>query len=273
MAFCNQIDPMADTSRSPLSTILNMRFLNQLNEAELLSWLSRNSKNLLYALGALIAFLFIFYQFSSRSNSRAEADYIRAANAYALFAKGKEETDSLNELIALMKKYPELQAAYDGPVAQALLNQNQWAEAKPLALAALKRTASDSLGLYAQFAKISLVVADQKYEEALVQAQAFQEQLASALNGQVEASETVGLTELFALNLIRIGMLQQQLGNKEGELHAWQQWKIYAGLESSGTTAVKINPAAFRALTQQLGQGSISFADYLAYRQQSLVEK
>lgn len=263
---------MTDSSRPSLSNILNLRFLSQLDEAQILAWLARNSKNLLYALLAIFAFIFFVYQVSSSRSSRAETDYIKAANAFFQFSRGKNEEESLNELIALMKRYPELHAAYDAPVAQALLNQNQWAEAKPLALATLKRTASDVLAGYREFSKISLMVAEQKYQEALTQAQAFQKQLASQLNETADSSQTLGLTELFALNLLRIGMLQQQLGNREGELQTWQEWKAYAGLDSSSPENVKINNTAFRELVQQLAQGAVSLPDYFSYRQQSLVE-
>jgi hypothetical protein len=263
---------MTNSSNTPpSSTLFRWPFLNQLNEAEVLEWLTRNSKKMLYALAALIACIFLLYQASSRSANRLEADYIKAANEFALFSRGEKEEESLQELLGLMNKNPELHAAYDGAVAQALLNQNHWLEAEPLALSTLKRTASDTLSAYRQFAEISLLVAAQKWSDALEQAQKFQQTLALQLNEPVKKAEDFGKTELFALNLLRIGMLQQQLGDSKGELDTWQLWKEYAGLEAG--TASQIDSAAFRAINQQFAQGVVSLPDYFAYRKQQMIEK
>jgi hypothetical protein len=76
--------------------------------------------------------------------------------------------------------------------------------------------------------------------------------------------------ELFALNLLRIAILQQQLGDRPGELQTWREWKRYAGLEKGDSNSLKVSPVAFRYAIQQLAIGSVSLPDYIAHREKEL---
>lgn len=257
------------TDPQPSFSIFKFKFLSQLNEAELGDWLARHGKNTLFLLGAFALLLLALFQFGGRSTHRTEADYIQASNRYALFMRGEDQPDNLKELMLLMNRYPELHAAYDGAVAQALLNEGSWIEANPLIEATLKRTDWDRFAAYRTFAETTLLVVQGKYAPALESAQALQQQLAEQLE-----KNAYGAQELFALNLLRIGVLQQQLGDTQGELKSWQAWKVYAGLAlASGEEKLEkryVDPAVFRSVIQELAQGSLALPDYFAFRQQTL---
>lgn len=250
-------------------------FLDSFEEGRLAEWLSSQGKNITYGLIALIAVLIIFYRFSTSHTSKQEQDYIQAAQDFTLFtnshASDAASTEALQRLTAVMSSHPELHAAYDGTIAQTLLDKDKVSEAKPFALSTLARTRSDELPFYADFAATTLLIGEQQYQQALDKAQALQQQMIEELNKQTDDERSFG-TELFAINLFRIGMLQQQLGNHAAEARTWKEWKQYAGLENGETLPAKVDTQAFRAVIQELAIGSFSLPDYIAYREKALME-
>jgi predicted negative regulator of RcsB-dependent stress response len=265
---------MAKPSPSDHESLVTQRgVLGFLEDGAFIEWLSQYGKFIAYGLVALLALLILVYRFSSSHTAKVEQDYIQASNDFVSFVRstdGKEGApmkETLQRLTTLMQQHPELHAAYDGALAQTLLNRGQVAEAKPFATATLKRTQSNHLTSYADYASTTLMISEQHYQEALEKALALQKTLSEELkNGDSGFGE-----ELFALNLLRIGMLQQQLGDQKAELITWKEWLYYAGLEDSPQPSlIKINPQVFRAVIQQLAIGSISLPDYIALRQKVL---
>jgi hypothetical protein len=126
------------------------------------------------------------------------------------------------------------------------------------------------LPYYADFATTTLLISDHKYDEALKAALALQQKMNDEIAVIPSTSDRSFGDELFALNLLRVAILQQQAGDAAGELKSWQQWKQYAGLENAGTSGLKVSPVAFRYSIQQLAIGSISLPDYIASRESQL---
>lgn len=263
-----------NTSHHAQTSLPKSSILDYLDEGRLTDWLSEHGKNILYGLGGLVALLALIYAFSSRQNSKAEHEYIRAANDFAFFSKANGTEDpalvqtALDSLKSLMAKHPELHAAYDGELAQIFLNRNLIEEAKPYAAATLARVKSNDLPFYNDYAEATLLISQKKYENALEGAQALQQKMNEAIANQSTA-RSFG-DELFALNLLRIGMLQQELGDHTAELKTWQEWKQHAGLNTAKESTVKVNPQAFRVVMQQLAIGALSLPDYIAYRENIL---
>jgi hypothetical protein len=247
-------------------------FLDFLDEGAITDWLSDNGKSILYGLIGLIALLVIIFAISSGGRSKAEQEYIQAANDFTYFSKAydaknpAQANDALARLNHLMSKHPELHAAYDGALAQTLLNRAQVEEAKPYALATLKRVKSNNLPFYNDYAETTLMISQGQFKEALENTLSLQQKMEADL-GKEAASRSFG-DELFALNLLRVAMLQQAIGDKNAELRTWQQWKEFAGLGSEASKYV--NPQAFRSVIQNLAIGSISLADYISYRENIL---
>jgi hypothetical protein len=177
--------------------------------------------------------------------------------------------EALARLQQLMHKHSELNAAYGGALAQLFLNQSQVEDALPYAEASLARVKSNDLPFYAEYAATTLLISQQNYSQALANAQALQLKMEEHLS--LPADQRTFGEELFALNLLRIGILQQSTGDVSGELKTWQTWKQHAGLNGS-KSSTSINPQAFRALVQQLAIGSVSLPDYIAHRE-SLLKK
>lgn len=247
-------------------------FLDFLDEGAITDWLADNGKNILYGLAGLIALLVIIFAVSHSDRSKAEQEYLQAANDFAYFSKAYDAknpaqvNDVLSRLNNIMAKHPELHAAYDGALAQTLLNRSQTEEAKPFAQATLKRVKSNDLPFYNDYAATTLLISQEQFKEALEQTLALQQKMAADL---ASPSRSFG-DELFALNLLRIAMLQGELGDKNAEMQTWQEWKSYAGLGSQSQATGNVNPQAFRSIIQKLAIGSISLADYISYRENFL---
>src|SRR5689334_10451998 len=100
-----------------------------------IQWVSQNGKNLLWILLALIIFFLLFNRFTGGSGG-TEANYLSAENEFITFQKSingksdpKVQKESLDKLKAILKSYPALQAKYDGPIAQTLIDQGDIKEA------------------------------------------------------------------------------------------------------------------------------------------------
>ncbi len=126
--------------------------LDSFEEGRLAEWLSKQGKNITYALIALIAILVIFYRFSTSHTAKQELDYIQASQDFTLFTRANSadaaaSQAALHKLTSAMASHPELHAAYDGTIAQTLLDRSQVTEALPFATATLTRTSSNKLPL------------------------------------------------------------------------------------------------------------------------------
>lgn len=262
------------TPHNTQTTAQKSSLLDYFDEGRLTDWLAEHGKNIIYGLAGLIALLIIVYAFSSGQSSKAEQEYIQAANDFAFFSKANETQDqalvkdSYERLKSLMAKHPELHAAYDGALAQIFLTRLLPNDAKPYAVATLARVKSNDLPFYNDYAETTLLISQQDYKKALENATALQQKMSEIIANQ-STTRSFG-DELFALNLLRIGMLQQEAGDQAAELKTWQEWKQYAGLNTVKTTALKVNPQAFRAVMQQLAIGAISLPDYITYRENLL---
>lgn len=267
----SQSSPNHTQTSIPKSSILDY-----LDEGRLTDWLSLHGKNIIYTLAGLVALLVIIYTFSSSQNSKAEHEYIQAANDFAFFSRANEAQDpalvkeSLESLKSLMAKHPELHAAYDGSLAQIFLIRSQPNEAKAYAEATLARVKSNDLTFYNDYAEASLLISQQNFKKALESTVALHKKLTEAIENQDSATPRSFSDELFALNLLRMGMLQQEIGDKAAELQTWQEWKQYAGLGTEKTPTLKVNPQVFRLVIQQLAIGTLSLPDYIAYRENEL---
>lgn len=268
---------MAETTKSQKLNVINENTTASsiFDEGNVGEWILQNKHNLLYALLVMIALLALGYKLTGSSIRSSEADYIRATNNFLAFVNPNISNDpqaaeeALNSLEISLQQHPQLGASFDGSIAQTLINRNQLEKALPFASSTLERTKSAHLPNYAEYAKTTILIAENKYKEALESAFALQKSMIQALKEAPEATHYFG-DELFALNLLRIAILQQQLGDTAGELKTWQYWKQYAGLSSTQQPSIKIDPQAFRTVIQQLAIGSFSLPDYIAYRENLL---
>lgn len=206
-----KVDIMGKTSKnSPLDTI---QIADSWDNTPLVEWITSNKQYLIWGVAILFAAMILTYRFLSWNNGSTEEDYYRAQNIFSKFQGDVgDNQDELNELEAIMRRHPELQAKYDGAMAQTLLIEGNVAQAKAFANMTFNRTRPDHLSSFEDYSKTSLLIGEGNYNEALQQAKLLQEKL---------ESEQLTDTHLYAFNAIRIAYLYKELGLKDEELAAW----------------------------------------------------
>lgn len=253
---------------NPLPTSVD--FASKLEEHPVVQWFAENGKSLLYALGGGILLFILGYKLVNGTGSKSEADFLQAQGDFVRFQESPDreiQEESFKKLVALLDRHPELHAKYDGLIAQTLLNRSQTAEAQKFAQGALDRTRSENDPFYSDFAQTTMLIAESKYADALQRAEALKQKMLPLVTKERNFG---GL--LYADNLVRIGMLQQQLGDTKGELQTWQEWKKLAGF-SKESSVNEIDPLSFQAINSLYSEGKISLMNYIEFREKSLAQK
>jgi hypothetical protein len=241
-------------------------------------WVVKNGKTIVATLLALTALLIIILRFVSGGNTKAEADYFNAAADFTLFQNGQagktdpaSQQEAFEKLQTILGRRPELHAKYDGLIAQTLLINNENTLAATYENLALNRTNKDHLPYYADYARNTLLIADGQYESAIQNAEALQQKMIGEKDQAGTEPQTKAFGDkLWAMNLLRIAMLNQQIGNAKGELQAWANFKAFLGLPSSEKSAVAIETQAFDDLMQRFREGKITLIQYIEARERSL---
>ena len=225
-------------------------------ENAIIQWISENGKHILFSFfGLIIGFLFI-YRLAFGDMIKAETDFFQASQDYHVFSqKGvtPEEVAASNEALTRLQKiiarHPELKTKYDGLIAQVMLNRNEGQQAQSFATPAIQRTERENHPFFTSFSQTSLLIGNQKYDEALKQSLELKQQLPSHSH-----------PFLYGFNLLRIAALQQQLSFKEDELITWQEWKQF----------VKKNDLITQNLIHHFKDGNASINNYVQARENIL---
>lgn len=170
-------------------------------------------------LPALLIVAALIFQLVSRKQ-KADRDYLEAKIAYS---HGRD-------MSKLLKKHPELGGRYG-----AFLDQKKIAQGEKVA----SRMKDGSF--YAQFAKTTETILDERFEEALKEA--------------LELKENLSVTDdygkvLSAYNLLRIASLYQELGQIENEKKTW----------------IELKDANLTPLLSHIRDQEISLLDYISKR-------
>lgn len=250
---------------------------NPWDESPFIQWISHYGRYLLLAVIGLITLLLVIYRMSSGGSGNAERDYLTADNAFNLFvlppSAGSDPAaskDALEQLKSLMGRYPELHAKYDGLIAQTLIYRGEIEEAAQFAALALNRTAAENSPFYAEYSQNTLLIGSKNYSDALKHSQSLRQKMLDALNQPQQSKQTAFGDTLFAFNLLRIGILQQQLGLKKEELQTWQEWKHYLNQTPGAVTSGAISSSAFQRQIEQFTENRISLLNYIEAREKLL---
>ncbi len=250
---------------------------NALEEHPLIHWLTDNGKVLLYILAGLILFLILIFRFALSKDVASEADFIHAEKEYRLFSAPVKEgedltlqTSALKNLNKILTAHPELHPKYDGPIAEILLIRGESALAMDYAKPAIDRTKSENEPFYTGYAQTTLKIANGNYGQALKDAMAMKEQMIKEGEELKETPEKLPFsTLLYSLNLLRIGMLQQQLALRTDELKTWQEWKDLLKKSREGSLPAYLNGPLFMSFDNLLSEGNTSFTDYIEAREKN----
>lgn len=233
-------------------------FSDTLAEHPAIQWISQNGRSLLWLILGLIALFLIGYRLMGGPSSGSAKDYFAAEKEMDLFLTGSEAQtqESLDKLNKLLKSYPDLQAKYDGRIAQKLIDRGAISSALPFADRTLARLSKEHVPFYNDYSATTLLIEKEQYPEALEQAMALQAKMNEKQEGEKFGSG------LYAANQLRLAMLNQKLGKKSEELKSWQTLKQILTQGASGLS--------FEQVLQALNEGKLSLLDYIAFREKEL---
>lgn len=213
------------------------------------SWLEKLSqygKHLAWGLAIIVALLILGSRWFIGKEEKAISDYLAADQTMeAIIRGGAQKPELVQTFVEILHRHPELNAKYDGLLAQVFLNQNETVSALNYGTQAINRTQEENGPNYSGFSQTTLLIANQEYASALKNSQ--------ELLVQLEQSAAVKKEELlWAFTLMRIAALQHALGQTQEELKSWKQWQAWY---AKGT------PAALQ-LQQYFEENQLPIATY-----------
>lgn len=189
----------------------------------MLEWFSTNKKFLLWGFLGLLILLFTVHRLVAVKTVNAEKDFFHAQTIFTKLQKEAFSSASnavladTDQLEVIMKRHPEIKPKYDGFLAETLLMTGNVAQSEKLAEDVFERVQLEDLQFYKEFSRISFLIGNRQYAEALQPT----EQLKLALD-QLEKTRPV----LYTFNLIRLALLYQQLGQIQEEMSAWNELQL-----------------------------------------------
>jgi tetratricopeptide (TPR) repeat protein len=223
-----------------------------------IEWLSSHKQIIIWTFLGLVALLILSYRLISVQTVNAERDFFQAQATFTQFQQANATTQDdpstaadLELLITLMQRHPELKAKYEGPLAQTLLIRGEALKAQPFVDDVFTRTHPDHLQLYQNYSKVSLLIGQGQYAEALQQTQQLQQTLETTTDSTYPFLST--------FNLLRLALLYQQVNQPQKELETWEKFQ-------SQPQYVE----ATEAINQALKVGQASLNQYIAERRKVL---
>lgn len=257
-------------AKNKLNVIMDQKeptLADHLSDHPAFQWVAKNATNILAGVALLFAVLFFLYRMSASDKSQAENDYFSATKDFNTFISVDssvtpiQREEAFDQLNKVLNSRPNLQQKYDAMIAQALLTKERTDEAIPYADRTFKRIAKDNLPLYEDFSKITLLIGQKDYTQALG--------LTKTLKEKLNTNKTEdGISTLSTYNLIRLAMLEQALDNKTGELEAWDELN-----QSLYTPEAMLSASANeqRAIFENLfSDGNLSLRNYIEHREKFL---
>ncbi len=238
-----------------------------------IEWITRHGETLLYVVLGAFVLLFGGYLWFASSSTQADGEYQNAYEQFNIFQQETEVTSQAKQeaflkLSQLIQKQPDLGAKYDARIAQIMIDRNDFEQAKPYAESSLERVSKDKIPSYVDYAQITLLISANQFEEAIKRSIILKEQMLNTIEQWSEGTKERSFGELlFAFNLLRIPLLQQQVGAIVEERRSWEEWKSYMspGIHSFPSA---FNTKAFFTAAQLFSDGSVSLDNYIDMRMQ-----
>lgn len=222
-------------------------------------WMTTYGKQIIIAFLALFALIFLISRWTSGSTVKAEEDYLTAETQFQAFQKNIAKATSasfkepLDKLQKIINRHPELHAKYDGDITQTLIAYStDIPTAITLGNATLKRTKVNQLPNFNEYAAITLLISQNKFDDALKQTIQLKSKLAEKMS---DSEQTLSI-----LNLLRYAILLQKTADKQTELATWQEIK---NLINSGSPAIK-------EVLKRFTEGQVSLINYIEAREKIL---
>lgn len=227
---------------------------NALLELPAIQWIKDHKKQISYGALLFCLFLIFLYRLIASQTAKAEENYLAMATVASIVnnpdAPAEKRAVALADLRRLLESSPNLQAKYDGLIAQQLILEKKIDEAKPYIEQTFSRVKGEDSPYYIDYSKTSIALASGKKEEALKEAYLLHDKMLQV--APADRSVQFGGV-LYAFNLIRIALLEKDFQNKDAEKKAWQELQQM----SDSTSPVQISKQDFqRVMTHFDNEGA-----------------
>ena len=236
-----------------------------------IDFLAKHYKIILLSVAGGLVLLFVIYQVTGRSQKPSQSDYAAATTLFNdWLSLPNPEKKNFDDLDKIIDRHPELHAKFGGLIAERLLQLHENEPAGKYAEKTLLRL-KDSSPHYRQFALSSFAISQGKLKEALSSAIDLKKTMEEDLSFWQKPEEIVKSGSLlFAFNLLRIAILENEAGSSQGELAAWEDFEKHA-LFASGPIPVKMDdPQAYALIFQNFREQGTTLNDFIAYRKAHL---
>ena len=231
-----------------------------------LNWFVKKRLYIFFVLALFILISIVAYQLIPFFEKRGQKDFMTADLAYSKWKKEPLLNEHLEELKKLMNKYPSLKQKYEGLIAQGLILSSHFDEAMHFASISIKK-ASQLLPHYASYSNTSLLIAKKNYSQALANSHRLKKEM--MLDPSFLQNDSDRTSILFALNLLRISLLEKKMRNDPAELTAWCEVENYLKLNSRQKLQVTEKELySFLELFQSNKQ--LQLADYINHRKSQI---
>jgi hypothetical protein len=206
-----------------------------------------------------LSVLFIGYLTSGPS---AE-DAVQAKKNFENWKKAPLDQNLKAEMSKSLKKIAGLERAKESEIAQILLSAGQIEPVETLARQCIERLREES-PFHAAYAETTLNIEKKEFQKALEASVALKAQMERDLGAtHLRGRNLAGGCTLYASNLLRIALLQKQVGNAPGELSAWE--------EVRGLLDMQEDSVAAQLLKMNFGGNGFSLTDFISQRERSIV--
>jgi hypothetical protein len=208
---------------------------------------------------ALSAYLFFF------NNAHREQNYLKAEIDFQRYLLADSNDNAqFEQLQESFRQSPQLLQKYQGAFAQELTKQGKWDEALTYATAAIERSANIQPLLFEEFSQASLLIGQKEYRQALEISKNLN-QILSTL--PYEHHYQSGYNLLGAYSLLRIAILQQEIGSPFEELQAWLEYKNFTAKKNLFTNEDNTTSDNLSLLQNNFRAGDVSLNDYIVHRE------
>lgn len=204
-----------------------------------IGWLQDKQRHFFYAIGLVIATLFIAFQLAGKFHKQGINRYLVADQAFETWMLKGEAFDNLE---TTLRKHPELESKFGALIADKFFTQNEGERAEEFADKVFARVLKQTPG-HVAFAEGSLLIAKNQFRDALVHAVALKESLGEN-------------SLLYGFNLVRLASLYRILDAREQEKSTLEDLRSY----------MERNANAASILTESYKEGNITLADYIIER-------
>jgi hypothetical protein len=229
-------------------------------------FLARYSRSILYTIGGTFLIIVLLYRIVSTTHSNAERDYLSAAADFErLIDADNGATEYLENIQDVLNRRTELHPKYDGLLAQMLLLRGRVDVGTEFAKLVLERVDSRDSELFEAYSKNTLSIYEGDLQSAYKGSQKLRDDIKSLLSKQTDGSTFATL--LHSYNLLRLAMLEQEIGSLEKEKRAWDEFISSIGYEGEADKPLykQVNPHSVPLLAN-FQDGAVSLMDYIQGR-------